>query len=167
MWCILCCSMFCLWFSHYQIIRMKFPNLSTRRLGTRGQSKYVPSVTLFTSGMIMCAHKCRQYLLHMLCWQIISKFYEFVKSMYTLHRLIPKSFLQPSSLKFSSTKSAPCIYIPTMGLDICVLWSTWLSPPSLAQVPLLRSVYQRDLDLLPFSLLQERSHKVYNCNKCH
>ena len=88
-------------------------------------------------------------------------------NVHMLHRLIPKSFLQLSSLKFSSTKSAPCIYIPTMGLDICVLWSTWLSPPSLAQVPLLRSVYQRDLDLLPFSLLQERSHKVYNCNKCH
>lgn len=85
MWYILCCSMFCLWFSHYQIIRMKFPNLSTRRLGTRGQSKYVPSVTLFTSGMIMCAHKCRQYLLHMLCWLIISKFCEFVKSMYTCY----------------------------------------------------------------------------------
>ena len=83
MWCILCCSMFCMWFSPYQIIRMKFPNLSTRRLGTRGQSKYVPSVTLFTSGM--CAHKCRQYVLHMLCWLIISEFCEFVKSMYTCY----------------------------------------------------------------------------------
>ena len=52
-----CCSIICMWFSHYQIIRMKFPNLSTRRLGTRGQSKYVLSVNLCTSGMIMCAQE--------------------------------------------------------------------------------------------------------------